>query len=166
MVEVEPGMKLYKTETGHAAFKERSSLFAGRQRSLYILFDGKKTVAEVLQAAASLGMGQTDVDYLLAIGFLAEHPTADLSASASAPLSDFAAPALQGGDSGRTEQQRYTDAKPLATQLTAGLGLRGLMLNLAVESAAGYPDLIRLLPKIQAAVGTTASRKLYRALYD
>jgi len=159
-------MKLYKTETGHAAFKERSSLFTGRQRSLYILFDGKKSVAEVLQAAATMGMGQSDVDYLLAVGFLAEQPATSLPDSAYAPLSELSAPAPLKGDSGRTEQQRYFDAKPLATQLTAGLGLRGLMLNLAVESAAGYSDLIRLLPKIQAAVGTSASRKLYRALYD
>ena len=41
----------------------------------------------------------------------------------------------------------------MATQLTAGMGLRGFRLNLAIEGASGYDDLLALLPKIQAAVG-------------
>jgi hypothetical protein len=65
---------------------------------------------------------------------------------------------------GRSEQQRYKDAKPLATQLTAGLGLRGFRLNLSVESADGYEDLVKLFPKIQEAVGTKACRELEQAL--
>jgi hypothetical protein len=52
----------------------------------------------------------------------------------------------------------------LATRLTASLGLRGFMLNLSVESAAGYDDLLKLFPKIQAAVGEKAARELERAL--
>jgi hypothetical protein len=158
-------MKLYKTEIGHAAFKERSSLFTGRQRSLFILFDGKKSVAEVMQAAVVLGMGPADVDYLLAMGFLADQPTA-LPESAAVPLSAMSMPAELLGTPYRSEQQRYLDAKPIATQLTASLGLRGFVLNLAVESAAGYTDLVKLLPKIQAAVGVPATRKLQRALLD
>ena len=66
--------------------------------------------------------------------------------------------------SNRTPQERYSDAKPIATKLTAGLGLRGFMLNLSVESAAGFDDLLALLPKIQDAVGTKACRELERAL--
>ena len=64
----------------------------------------------------------------------------------------------------RTEQERYQQAKPLATQLTASLGLRGFMLNLAVESAAGYPALLHLFPQIQKAVGAKAAQELERAL--
>jgi hypothetical protein len=35
-----------------------------------------------------------------------------------------------------------------------------------VESAAGYQDLLKLLPKIQAAVGDKACRALRHALLD
>lgn len=196
-------MRLYKTGQGQAAFKQRSALFSARQRSLFILFDGKKELAEVLTAAAGLGMGPSDVEYLLSLGFLSQQPSdlppdtssAPLGAmsmagalasaaapltSASAPLASTAAPAAPASDplasaaaplspalpepEPRSEQQRYFDAKPIATQLTASLGLRGLMLNLAVEGAAGYPDLLRLLPKIQDAVGAKACRKLERIL--
>ena len=61
-------------------------------------------------------------------------------------------------------QERYSDAKPIATKLTAGMGLRGFRLNLAVESAAGFEDLLVLLPKIQEALGSKACRELERAL--
>ena len=52
----------------------------------------------------------------------------------------------------------------MATQLTASLGLRGFRLNLAVEAASGYDDLLALLPKIQAAVGNEKCAGLERAL--
>jgi hypothetical protein len=48
--------------------------------------------------------------------------------------------------------------------LTASLGLRGFRLNLSVESASGYDDLLALFPKIQAAVGTEKAARLERAL--
>ncbi|RFO96186.1 hypothetical protein DIC66_14375 [Rhodoferax lacus] len=163
-------MRLYKTELGQSAFKERSPLFSARQRSTFILFDGKKTVAEVLAATAGMGMSQFDIDHLLAMGFLAQQPGDVAAVTGSMPLQAESMPAtLAAADppaAPRSEQQRYFDAKPVATQLTASLGLRGFMLNLAVESAAGYAELLKLLPKIQDAVGAKASRKLERALLD
>jgi hypothetical protein len=177
-------MRLYKTEQGHSAFKQRSPLFSGRQRSLFILFDGKKTLDEVLAAAAGLGMGAADVEYLLSVGFLSQSASDLPPDTGAAPLDALSMPAplsapgalyspesapapLSGSEPPlppRTEQERYFDAKPIATQLTASLGLRGFMLNLSVESAAGYEDLLKLLPKIQAAAGAKACRKLERIL--
>jgi len=63
-----------------------------------------------------------------------------------------------------TKQARYAAAMPVATQLTASLGLRGFRLNLAVEAASGYDALLDLLPKIQEAVGPNACRPLAEAL--
>ena len=148
-------MRYIKTETGQQAFKERSPLFTARQRSTFILFDGHKTLEQVLAATVGLGVTQADVDAMVGLGFLT------LFSSETA----VTVPAeLTAASSGRSEQDRYKDAKPLATQLTAGMGLRGFMLNLAVESAAGYADLIKLFPKIQEAVGVKAAQQLERAL--
>jgi hypothetical protein len=61
-------------------------------------------------------------------------------------------------------QDRYKEAKPLATKLTAGLGLRGFRLNLAVEAAGGFDELLALLPKIKDAVGSKACVELERVL--
>lgn len=153
-------MRLIKTETGQLAFKERSPLISARQRSMYILFDGQKTVAQVLAATAGLGVTQADVDSLMAAGFLASSEPLVATPDAAAPLaSDPGAPRDVG-----SEQERYKNGKVIATQLTASLGLRGFMLNLSVESAAGYDDLLKLLPKIQAAVGEKAARELERIL--
>lgn len=142
-------MKYSKTEVGQQAFKDRSPLLSAKQRSAFIMFDGVKTVEQVLQATAGLGVTPADVEHMVGQGFLA-------AAQAVAE----AAPA----GSGRTPQQRYTDAYPLATKLTASLGLRGFKLNLAVEAASGYEELIGLLPKLRDAVGAQACEELEKAL--
>lgn len=149
-------MNYSKTDVGQQAFKERSPALSARQRSAFILFDGVKTLEQVLAATAGLGVTPADVQHMVAQGFLA----ADASAVASAEAAAAAATAR----SARTPQERYAEAYPLATQLTASLGLRGFKLNLAVEGASGYEDLLALLPKIQAAVGHEACRQLEQAL--
>lgn len=155
-------MQLIKTALGQAAFKERSPLFSARQRSIFILFDGNKTVDQVLAATAGMGSNQSDVDHMLSQGFLAlVAPATPVAPIESPAASETVVPHVV---SNRTPQERYLEAKPLATQLTASLGLRGFRLNLSVESAAGYEELLTLLPKIQEAVGTKASKDLERAL--
>jgi hypothetical protein len=67
---------------------------------------------------------------------------------------------------GRSDQQRYKDAYPIATQLTGSLGLRGFRLNLSVEGTANCEQLLALLPKIEAAVGPDKAAALARALRD
>lgn len=148
-------MRYAKTEAGQQAFKDRSPVLAGRLRTAFILFDGIKTVDQVLASTAALGFTAADVEQLLQQGLIAPAP---VLATATPSPSDH--PAV----SARTPQQRYSDAYPLATKLTASLGLRGFKLNLAVEAASGYEDLLALLPRIQDAVGVEACVGLERAL--
>ncbi|MEI8171696.1 MAG: hypothetical protein WCG50_18630 [Rhodoferax sp.] len=153
-------MKYSKTEVGQQAFKARSNLFSARQRSAFILFDGVKLSAQVLTATSGLGISQLDIDHLVALGFLVAAPSAvPLIAGNDAALTVPELPV-----STRTPQERYSTAMPLATKLTASLGLRGFRLNLAVEAASGYADLLALLPRIQDAVGVKPCVELARAL--
>ncbi|MCY1534091.1 hypothetical protein D9M68_694490 [compost metagenome] len=76
-----------------------------------------------------------------------------------------AAPAA-ASSSGRSRQQRYKDAYPIATQLTGSLGLMGFRLNLQVEGTTSYEDLLALAPKIRAAVGPEKAAALDKALND
>lgn len=147
-------MKYTKTEVGQQAFKERSPLLTAKQRSAFILFDGLKTLDQVLAATTGIGVTQADVDHMVQSGFIAADPSSGAGAAA--------APAAAAGE--HTSQQRYAEAYPLATKLTASLGLRGFKLNLAVEAASGYDDLLALLPKIQDAVGPKAAAELEKAL--
>ncbi|MBN8746285.1 Uncharacterised protein [Xylophilus ampelinus] len=165
-------MILVKTEMGQQVLKDRSVRLTPRQRSAFILFDGKRSVAEVL--AAGMGVAQEDVDQLVDLGLLGRlagpvsesvvgAPTAEPTAPATEVSSTSSAPAAATAD-GRSAQQRYQDAYPVATRLTASLGLRGFRLNLAVEAATTYEELAALAPKIKSAVGPEKAGALEQAL--
>lgn len=173
-------MILVKTDAGQQVFKDRSVRLTPRQRSAFILFDGRRSVAEIL--AACEGIAQDDIQQMIELGLLGPAGTpANASASgaaqripaATAPMSVVNAaprnvesgPALVDAPQGaRSSQQRYKDAYPVATQLTGSLGLRGFRLNLAVEGTTSYEELLALAPKIRETVGPEKAAVLDRAL--
>ena len=174
-------MILVKTEAGQQVFKDRSVRLTPRQRSAFILFDGKRSVSEVLEAG--MGIGREDIDQMVELGLLgqvggmaeaanagtvaipagpAPLPAAQPErAVAATPQVEAAAAPATGSPSA---QQRYKDAYPIATQLTGSLGLRGFRLNLSVEGTSTYEELLALAPKIRAAVGEDKATALDRAL--
>lgn len=176
LLSVKSGMRYLKTDEGQAAFRERSALFTSRQRAVFILFDGVRSVGEVLAATASLGTTRLDIEHMATHGFVKEAAVSGTPAvavaagskTAPAPAASTApspAPVLNGAPtSPRTPQERYFQGRLLATQLTASLGLRGLLLNMGVESASGYDDLKALFPKIQSALGAEKCAELERVL--
>lgn len=154
---------------------------SARQRSAFILFDGVKSRDQVLAATAGLGITRGDIDHLVEQGFLMSTPGSVAAPAVGAgvdKVTETAAPALDNESYSaglsiwgagapakpRTPQERYSAAMPIATRLTASLGLRGFMLNLAVEGASGFNELLALLPKIQDAVGAKPCRDLEQAL--
>ena len=173
-------MRYVKTDEGQAAFRERSALFTARQRAVFILFDGVRSVGQVLAATASLGTTRLDIEHMVTHGFVKEAAVSGTPAVAVAARSKTApasvaeaeaeaaaspAPVLNAApNSPRTPQERYFQGRLIATQLTASLGLRGLLLNMGVESASGYDDLLALFPKIQSALGAKKCAELERVL--
>jgi hypothetical protein len=160
-----------KTPSGQEAFKARSALLSARQRSMFLICDGVKTVEQVLAATSGLGITSSDLDYLCHQGFLEVTVGVDFASTVAVPLHSEVAvlsQALPGASvsvlSGRTAQERFGQAMPLATQVTASLGLRGFRLNLAVSGATTLDDLLLLFPKIQAAAGSAACADLERVL--
>lgn len=158
-------MILIKTETGHRVLKDRSVRLTPRQRSAFILFDGRRSVKEVIEAG--MGIVPEDIDQLVELGLLEQivsEVPAPSPAQADSPASHPAPGAATPPPSGRSSQQRYKDAYPIAAQLTASLGLRGFRLNLAVEGTSTFEQLHELFPKIQSAVGPDKAAALERAL--
>ncbi len=175
-----------KTPAGLLALKDRHGPLTQRQRSAFILFDGQRTLGQVLEATSSLGISMADVQAMLDLGLLAagggdDEPDgsapsvpAAVAAAASAlaqpsrPEQASAAPleAAEGVGSGRSAIERYQAAYPVATQLTGGLGLRGLRLNLAVERVGSFEELAALAPRIRDAVGEARYARLHAALFD
>ena len=156
-----------KTDAGLAAFKARSVELSGRQRSAFLLFDGKRTLDEVLKSTVGLGITAGDVDDLVAKGLLAPAQASlsmDSTGQAGSERSADGAVTAADNKDGLDPMQLYQRAYPVATRITSELGLRGFRLNLAVEAASGYDDLVALLPKIAIAAGDKAASELKRAL--
>jgi hypothetical protein len=147
-------MLLIKTDLAHQVLQDRSVSLNQRLRAALIMFDGKHQTAFVLKMTASFGVTQGDVDELVSLGMLKESglPGGTLAPNTK-PVADE-----------RSPQQRYQDAYPLATKITASLGLRGFRLNLAVEAATSYEALLALAPKIRDAVGPEKFAALGKAL--
>jgi len=165
-------MILVKTEAGQQVFKDRSMPLSPRQRTAFILFDGKRSVDEVL--AAGNGIAREEIDQMVDLGLLqsvagakaAALKAPEPSAAGKAPEVAKPKPAEPAPAAGRSKQQRYKDAYPIATQLTGALGLMGFRLNLQVEGTTSYEDLVALAPKIRAAVGAEKAAALDKALND
>jgi hypothetical protein len=150
-------MTLSKTETGQQVLKDRSVVLTPRQRSVFILVDGKRTADQLLAATAAAGVTREDVDKLVELGLVE-----DTAPSATVP----AELGVQQAGGGRTEQERYARAYPVASRLTSDLGLRGFRLNLAVEGATTYAALVEVAPRIREAVGPEKYQALDNALND
>ena len=162
-------MILVKTEAGQQAFKDRSVRLTPRQRSAFILFDGKRSVNEVLEAG--MGIAAEEIHQMVELGLLGRvgaSAEAANAASVAMPASAVPAPTSRPDPipaaPERSHQERYKDAYPIATQLTGSLGLRGFRLNLSVEGTSSYEELLALAPKIRAAVGAEKAAVLDRAL--
>ena len=167
-----------KTAEGQLALQTRSLTLLPRQRSAFIMFDGKRSMQEVMKATEGLGVHPDDVAHMVGLGLLApveaaagsalatgagaSAPTASAvsanGATASAPLSAEAAL--------RDARAHYSKAYPIAIRLTSELGLRGFRLNLAVETAGDLDKLRQLGAQIRVAVGPQKFAELERALYD
>lgn len=171
-------MVFIKTELGKSALQNRSLALTPRQRSAFIMFDGKRSVDEVMKATAGLGVTPEDVSHLVSLGVLEPHaatttmavlvemPATVLAAGANATAPQSAALAVDAnGQPTAHAQARYSKAYPIAIRLTAALGLRGFRLNLAVEAAGNLDKLKELAPKIRDAVGAEKFLELENALY-
>jgi hypothetical protein len=143
--------------------KDRSVALTPRQRSAFILFDGKRTLDQVLAATAITGVTREDIDKLIELGLLSDAAPQETAAEEAAAQAHAAAVEHHKH---RTPQERYAEAYPIATRLTAALGLRGFRLNLAVEAAGSYEQLLEVAPKIREAVGPEKYAPLDNALND
>ena len=155
-----------KTELGQTALQNRSLALTPRQRSAFIMFDGKRSTDDVLKATAGLGVTEDDVNHLVSLGLLAASAVASPAVAEPQRAASPATSQNPDGTPTQDAQEHYSRAYPVATRLTAGLGLRGFRLNLAVEAAGDLEKLKELAPRIQEAVGPEKFRELERALYD
>ncbi|MDB5929696.1 MAG: hypothetical protein JWR60_1403 [Polaromonas sp.] len=154
-----------KTELGQASLQNRSLALTPRQRSAFIMFDGKRSGNDVIQATHGLGVTADDIEHLVQHGLLKAVAGAQIPVPAPVPAEPAASLPGVAAAPTQNEQAHYSKAYPIATRLTAALGLRGFRLNLAVEAAGDLAKLKELAPKIKDAVGSDKFRELEAALY-
>jgi hypothetical protein len=154
-------MSIVKTEAGLQVMKDRSVPLTPRQRSVFILIDGRRSMQEVLAASAAMGVSREDVEHLFELGLITDSVPKPSSAEQAATVAQNE---VVKEHNSRSSMQRYQDAYPIATRLTASLGLRGFRLNLAVEAAGNYEQLLELAPRIREAVGPEKYVPLDQAL--
>ena len=164
-------MYLVKTPEGQLAFKERHADLSQRLRSAFLLFDGRRSLMQVLEATSALGVNKDDILALVGKGWLATRESsvaADAAAQAHASsLSKSSSASLATADvDPGSAQRRYQRAYPIAVSITGALGLKGFRLNLAVEAAMGYEQLAALAPRIRDAAGDKAYTSLHRAPFE
>ena len=137
-LEPQVAMTWAKTDAGLRMLKDRASGLSPRQRAALILFDGHRSLEEVLAATSGGGVTRADIEYLLELGLVADQ----------APVHPF----TDSGPGG-LDRDRYLQAYAVATALTAELGGKWGNLDLAVEAANNLEELEVLAPRIRAAVG-------------
>lgn len=167
-------MKYKKTELGQRAFKEHSKDLTAKQRSTFIMIDGKKDVSQLYALLSAVGVSSDDINRLIDLGYIEEETGSDNAAQIAPKLaqavdtervSTAPTPAIsQEQLTEQVEQERYQKAYLVACKLTAGLGLRGFRMNMAVEGAGSYRDLLEIAPKIREAVGDAKYADLHKAL--
>lgn len=139
-----------KTPLGQQVLKDRSVKLTPRQRTALILIDGKQDVSDLLHATGGAGITREDVDRLFELQLVVAAAAAAAQAAESAPQ--------------RTDKERYAASYPIASQLAASLGLRGVRLSMAVEAAMTLDDLITVSGRIREAVGKEKFAPLEAAL--
>lgn len=162
-------MYLVKTATGQQAFKERHADFSPRLRSAFLQFDGQRSLAQVLDSIAGLGVTQEELLALVDRAWLAprEGVVAVAVPSSPAPAVPQAPqpPASVAPEGAGDQARRYRQGYPLAVAITAGLGLKGFRLNMAVEAAIGYEQLAALAPRLREAASPSSYAPLHEVLF-
>ena len=152
-------MLVAKTDLGLRVIQDKSIPLTPRQRAALILVDGKRSLKDLQSAMTAAGIAPLELERLFELGLVQDQ-------NPQATAAERAAQEAAQRHKKRSSKERYAEAYPIATKLTASLGLRGFRLNLAVEAAGSYEDLVALAPKIREAVGPDRFAPLNDALND
>lgn len=158
---------LVKTEKGRDAMARRAPELGPRLRSMLILVDGKRNVAELDKLGAGLGGGAALLEQLLEHGWIAPHDPNGQPFQSTAPLDDsppapVAAPALSTAPPSTAAAAPaatgsptlpFLDARRLVVRfINDAAGPMGELTAIKVESCKTAPELQAQLPRVREAL--------------
>lgn len=141
-----------KTEQGRAEIESRSRKLPGGLRSLLLLVDGRRTVAELQELARRLNAPEDALQQLLSLELISSE-----KAAARPTLGEPANEPIAPRDGG---SNRFGILYALMTDLVREqLGVRGYFFQLKLERAKDDAALEALLPELQEAIAKKTSRQ-------
>lgn len=145
-VPMDPSEIYAKTETGLRELKERTLNLPLALRSLLILIDGNRTVAQVLVKARALKLDERAMTALERGGLIAKRFSAP--SVSSHPDVPQAVPQRS-----QDEVERFLQAQQMMSDaINAHLGLRGYGMMMRLQKTANVRDLHDLLPEFAKAL--------------
>lgn len=143
---------LSKTEAGREEIERRTRKLPTVLRSLLLVVDGQRDVAQLRAVAVGLHGPPDALEQLVGLGLIGVggQVSAPVRAAAPAtPLPDAAVSLPSVGDA----SSRYGVLYALMSDaVREQLGLRGYFLQLKIERSADLEELVQLLPDLRAAV--------------
>lgn len=139
-----------KTEMGRAEIDHRSHKLPGGLRSVLLLVDGRRTVAELQELAKRLNAPEDALQQLLSLRLIStdadEMARPSIGEAANEPVAQ---------DPATTP---YSVLYALMTEVVREqLGVRGYFFQLKLEKAQDYASLEALLPELQGAIAKRTS---------
>lgn len=164
-----------KTAKGRAEISTRQFQLPAKIRTLLVMIDGKRPLAELFKQTQGLGLSQENIDYLLDEGFIAEvaeasnipEPVAtpvvpSLPLASSAPLASTTPPVQQMDEVKRLQALHNF----FNSTIKSTLGLRGFALQLKTERAATLQEFAELRRPYVEAVNKAKGREMAISLRD
>jgi len=156
---MQPGEIYAKTAAGALELKERKLNLPIALRSLLIMVDGNRTVAEILERAKALRVDASALAALERAGLIERRFSAPSKAEAAAQ------PEARSED----EAERFVTAqRKLSDVINEHLGFRGYLLMMRLQRAENLRDLHDFLPDFAQAlvkrIGVDAARPIVAEL--
>lgn len=138
-----PGEIFAKTDEGVRELKERQRNLPITLRSLLIMVDGQRTVAELLERARALRVDASAFAALERDGLIAKR------FSAPSAVESAAVPVTRSED----EVQRFLAAQQqVSNTINSHLGFRGYLMMMRLQRASNLRDLHDMLPDLAQAL--------------
>jgi hypothetical protein len=167
-----------KTPAGFAEMRDRSQKLAPRLRTMLIMVDGTRSVAQLRQAAQTLAAPADFLDVLLAKGLVVLEPAAVAQPLQPADPGSLAVPPAvtdalpEGGvplpgESDATDRARFGSARTfLIDSAVELLGFRAFLFTMKLDRCFTPRDLLALLPDFSKSIAKSHGPEMARTVEE
>ena len=152
-----PGDLIDKTDSGLQELRTRAGGLPPRLRSLLIMIDGRRTLAQVQAAAGQIGAPPDAVEQLLQRGLVALRPSGPAAQPPAAGSEHVDLPLEAPGATPADAGERFRAAQKLMNDsVVDAIGMRAFFFTLKLERCFTLADLRALLPEYRRLLAKAA----------